>query len=183
MPPLRKIIAYLRILLLVFSSAGLAQAQTTLSEAFPGTLIEPELRPLMEQFLSLGLKAQLRFPLEQKITRIQIVSHEALLKSIESRGDIWAVAILEPGTQETVILLSADLRSGGEELRILLFHELLHAAGYDHPEKECHWAEVGCGIMGRSPFPHVRIARDHADDIIRNSFKPKYLATLPRIVL
>jgi hypothetical protein len=176
--------AYIRIFLVIFAWISLnqaAQAQISLDEAFPGTVIEPELRPLMEEFLSLSFKAQLPLPLPQKITRIQIVSPEQLLRSIKSRGDIQAVAIIEPETQETSILIAASADSRGEELRILLFHELLHAAGYDHPEKECHWAEVGCGIMGRSPFPFVRIGRDHADEIIRKSFKPRYLVSLPRI--
>lgn len=156
-------------------------AQTTVATAFPGTVIEPELQPLMEEFLSLSLKAKLELPLRNRITRISIVSHEELLKSIKSRGHIRAVTIMEADQSSSTVLLTEDLRQQPEELRIVLFHELLHVAGYDHPRQECHWAEEGCGIMGYSPFPHLRMGREHADEVIRKSFKPRYLARLPLI--
>ncbi|HYX34275.1 MAG TPA: hypothetical protein VE954_14325 [Oligoflexus sp.] len=180
----RKLNVYIRILLLVFawgSLATTAHAHTTLANAFPGAFIEPELRPMMEEFLNLSLKAGIQLPLPTRIKRITIVSHEQLLNSITVRGDIRAVTIMEPYSRETTILLDSALRTQPQELRILLFHELLHAAGYDHPNFECHWAETGCGIMGRSPFPHLKIGLDHANEMIRKSFTAKYLANLPLI--
>lgn len=171
------------LLLLFFLQATLAKAEIQVAEAFPGTMIDPELLPLMEEFLSLSQKAQITLPLTKAVSRITIVSQDELLRSMESRGNIRAVTIMDPHEDGTIILLTEDLRSVPQELRMVLFHELLHAAGYDHPKRSCHWAEDGCGIMGRSPFPHVAMGRDFADDVIRHSFKPRYLARLPRLLM
>jgi hypothetical protein len=169
------------LLLLSLLRAPFAQAETTLAEAFPGAFMDPELEPLLEEFLRLSLKAGITLPLSRNVSRITIVSQEELLNSMESRGNIRAVTIIDPDKDGTIILLTENLRSHPQEFRIVLFHELLHAAGYDHPKNICHWAQEGCGIMGRSPFPHVIMGRDHADDVIRRSFRPRYLARLPRL--
>lgn len=168
-------------LMLFLLKASYAQAGTDLAEAFPGAVIDAELEPLMEEFLSLSLKARIALPLAKPVSQITFVSQEELLRKMEGRGNIRAVTIMDPDKDGTIILLTNDLRSQPQELRIILLHELLHAAGYDHPKRSCHWAEEGCGIMGRSPFPHVVMGRDFADDVIRSSFKPRYLARLPRL--
>jgi hypothetical protein len=168
-------------LLLSLLQASFAQAGTDVAEAFPGTVIDAELEPLMEEFLNLSVKARIDLPLTKSVSQITIVPQEELLRNMESRGNIRAVTIMDPDQDGTIILLTEDLRSQPQELRIILFHELLHAAGYDHPKRACHWAEEGCGIMGRSPFPHVVMGRDFADDVIRSSFRPRYLARLPRL--
>jgi hypothetical protein len=61
-------------LLLLFSlQATLAKAETQVAEAFPGTMIDPDLLPLMEEFLSLSQKAQITLPLTKAVSRITIV--------------------------------------------------------------------------------------------------------------
>ncbi|WP_141731184.1 hypothetical protein [Oligoflexus tunisiensis] len=171
----------LLLLLVIVAFPKEAQAQISLPEAFPGTVMDADLEPLVEQFLVLAVKAKIRFPLPNKITRIQLLPHAELMARIKSRGNIQAVAILEPDTQETEILLASELIINPIELRVLLFHELLHAAGYGHPVKDCHWAESGCGIMGQSPFPYLSMKSEHIDDVIRKSFTARYLSRLPRI--
>jgi len=158
--------------------AGLAQATPNGISFFDAANIDSELLPLMDEFIELAQKAGIRLPFSNKISKITMVPHKEMLDSIRSRGDIMAVTIIEPEIREAHILLSENLKYS-QELRVLLFHELLHAAGYGHRTTDCHWGQHGCGIMGRSTYPHVLLDRDRADRLIRASFRAPYLAKLP----
>ncbi len=150
-------------------------------QAWPGTLVDPELRPLLEQFINVSRTSGIQLPMARKISRIQILPHEDMLKRIKSKGDVMAVTFLDVSNQNTEILLSDELKSEPQELRILLFHELLHVAGFNHPNTLCNWADSGCGIMGFSSYPRQRLSQDQADRVIHSSFRIPYLANLPKI--
>lgn len=166
-------------ILLVFNSFKELHGSSKLEALFPGATIDSELLPLIEDFVRLSDRGGIQLPLNRRISQITIIPHEQLLATVQSRKSALALTTLD--TNSSVILLSDRLRANSQELKMLLFHELLHAAGFDHPKKDCDWAETGCGIMGRSPFEYRRIDKGHAEFIIRQSFAPLYLSKLPRL--
>ncbi|HYX38964.1 MAG TPA: hypothetical protein VE954_38160 [Oligoflexus sp.] len=154
-----------------------------IQNSFPQAFIEPQLLPYVEEFIQLSRRAGVALPFAAPVVSIKVLSHERMMGKLRTQNNPYAraVTIIDVALNRAEIIIDSSILNSPQELRALMFHELLHAAGYDHPRVECHWRQAGCGLMGHSPYPHLKMSDLDYESLIRFSFNRKYLARLPLI--
>lgn len=177
----------MRFLLLVFlfllspkALAGVKIDPYLLSDEFEAS-VDKDLYPYVMEFIQMAQENNID---TSKLKYVRVIAFEpdrAFAARAERREVPSAVAITDlwnPVTDRlNEIHFTEYLREDPEVLRVIVFHELLHALYFNHPKKECNWNEEGCGIMGRWPSgAHLNYNR-----LIHYSMRKWYLNRLPKI--
>lgn len=147
---------------------------------------DPELKSHITDFLFEAASANLSVASLVEVKSVRLIEplpFEILLNENLRNGGENALAFASierlDGIRSTKIYISKELLSRPIELKGLLFHELLHSIGFDHPVRSCSWDMDRCGILGK--VPRKEISKADLKKVIDYSFTEKYLNSIRRL--
>lgn len=150
------------------------------TEAFKNR-VNPLLYPIVMEFIQTAKKNNIDVNELTRIVAIRFVPDAKFRAEMDlderTKGALAVTKLHYLGSVKwTIVEFQESLKGDPSLLRPIVFHELLHALGYDHPDDVCEW-KGGKGIMC-----HVNNMSDNGyNTLIKRSMTQRYLDTLPQI--